>query len=146
MNLSDSRRLVARHQAAQKRRWLKGLAFVLLFVLIGVVIGVGATLVFMKDRMHRLSPRRDAIAEAMVEKMREHVTVAPEEEARLIPLLQGYFGEVEELRNTSFENMRDVFVRMDRDIESVLGPERFKIWYDYKEARLAEWRQRRERK
>lgn len=143
MNLSDSRRLIALRRGARKRRWIRGVLFVALFVVIGFIIGVGSTLVYVKDRMHRLPPRRDAIAAAMLEKMREHVDVTPDEEERLTALLQGHFDEIEAVRNKSFESVRGVFREMDASIESVLGPERFKTWYDYKEQRLAEWRSRR---
>ncbi len=142
-SLSDSQRFFARRRDARKRRWVKGALFVALFVAIGFVIGVGATMVFVKDRMHRLSPRRDAIAAAMLEKMREHVDVTPDEEARLTELLQKHFDEIEAVRAKSFESVRGVFREMDGTIESVLGPDRFKTWYDYKEKRLAEWRARR---
>ncbi len=79
----------------------------------------------------------------MVEKMRERVPVSEEEATRLAALLDGHFDEIVALREESFRQMRGVFDRMDASIESILGPERFKTWYEYKEKRLAEFRERR---
>jgi hypothetical protein len=135
--------LSERRSALQKRRWTKAVLFVLVFVLIGCVIGAGATLFFLKDSFHRVRPQREAIVAAMLEKMREHVAVSGEEEGRLTALLDGHFDEIVTLREESFQKMRGVFDKMDASIESVLGADRFKTWYDYKEKRLAEFRERR---
>ena len=141
MPLSDSQRLLARHHAVQKRRWIKAIAFVSLFVAAGVVIGVGGTLLFFKNKMHRVPPKRDAIVASMVEKMGERVTLTRDEEKRLGELMEGYFDEIEDVRKESFQSVKAIFKRMDQGIESILGPERFKVWYDYKEKKMAErWR------
>ncbi len=130
---------------ARKRRLVKGVAFVLVFVAIGVVIGVGATLLLMKGRMHRVAPNRDAIVSLMLEKMRERVSVTEEESARLAGLLEAHFDEILAVREQSFRSMQEVFRRIDADTEAVLGPERFKVWYEHKERGMARWRRRYER-
>ena len=124
---------------------MKGVAFVLVFVAIGVVIGVGATLLLMKGRMHRVAPNRDAIVSLMLEKMRGRVDVSDEEAARLKSLLDVHFDEILAVREESFRNVQEVFRRIDADTEAVLGPERFKVWYEHKERGMARWRRRYER-
>jgi hypothetical protein len=124
----------------RKRRWIKGVLFVLLFTCIGAVIGAGATVVHFRGSMHRVRPQRDAIAAVLVEKIRDRVDVTDGEAEQLTKLLDVHFDEIEVLRNESFQNMRGVFTRMDEGIKSVLGEERFGVWYEYKEKRIAEWR------
>ena len=141
MPLSDSQRLLARRHAVRKRRWVKAVAFVLLFIVAGGVIGVGATLLYVRNKMHRVPPKRDAIVASMVEKMGERVPLTKDEEKRLTDLMEGYFDEIEDVRKESFQSVKAIFKRMDESIESVLGPERFKVWYEYKEKKMAErWR------
>lgn len=134
----------ARHRAVQKRRRAKGAAFVLLFTVIGCIIGAGGTLYAMKGSFHRVRPQRDAIVAALLEKMRGRVPVSEEEGERLTGLLDAHFTEIEDIRAQSFRGVRGVFDKMDKTIESVIGGERFKIWYEYKERRLAEFRERRD--
>lgn len=130
----------------RKKRWVKGVAFVLVFILIGAVIGAGATMLYFGRGMHRGAPKRDAIVGRMLEKMRERVPVSADEETRLTGLLEKHFDEILEVRRQSFEGMQEVFRRMDADVGSVLGPDRFKTWFDYKEQRMARWRQRYEQR
>ncbi len=129
----------------RKRRWVKGILFVLLFIAIGAVIGAGMTMIYFGRGMHRPPPRRDAIVARMLEKMRERVAVTGDEEKRLTSLLEKHFDEILEVRRRSFDGMQEVFRRMDADVESVLGRERFQTWFTFKEERMARWRQRYER-
>lgn len=140
MTLSDSQRLLARHQSVRKRRWIKAVLFVLLFVVAGVVIGVGGTLMFIKGKMHRVPPKREAIVASILEKMREQITVTSDEESRLTEMLEGYMDEMDEVRKGSFQRVKAIFRRMDEDIKTVLGPERFSVWFEYKEKKMERWR------
>ncbi len=132
--------------AAKKRRRTKAVLFVLLFILIGGVIGAGATLLYMKSRFRRIPPSRDAIVARMIGSMKTRVDIAADEEKRLAELLESHFDEILDVREQSFRSMQEVFRRMDAGVESVLGAERFGVWNRYKEERMEHWRKRYERK
>lgn len=131
-----SQRLIREHQVARKRRYAKGVASIILAVLAGMVIGVGGTLLFIKNKMHRIPPKPEAIANAMMDHMRRVVSITPEEETRVREIFDAHLTEVAAMRKESFKNTREMFRKMDGEVETVIGPERAKIWREDKEKRF----------
>jgi len=131
-----SQRLIREHQSAQKRRYAKGVALIILAVLAGMVIGAGGTLLYFKNKMHRIPPKPDAIADAMMKHLRGLITVNPDEEARVREIFDAHLVEVDAMRKESFQNIREMFRKMDGEVEAVIGPERAKIWREDKEKRF----------
>ncbi len=144
LSLSESKRLLARHNSIHGRRYWKALALLALAVLAGVVIGAGGTILFFKKKMHWVPPRPDAIAEAMMQRMESLVEVNPHEGEQLRGIIDSHMREVEGIRKGSFQEIRGVCKRMDAEVSKVLGPERGKIWDEAKAARAAERRRRHE--
>lgn len=126
---SDSQRFISRkHQAREKKRYAKAILLLLLAVLAGVVIGVGGTLLFIKNKFHRRPPKPDAVAEMVVGRIRESVTLNPEEEGRLSAIVDERMREVDAMRRSNFDSFRGVMERMSDQIAEVLGPERSAKW------------------
>lgn len=126
---SDSQRFISRkHQAREKKRYVKAILLLLLAVLAGVAIGVGGTLLFIRGKFHRRPPQADAVAEMVVSRMRESVALNPEEERRLTVIVGERMQEVDAMRRTSFDNFRGIMERLTEQIAEVLGPERAAKW------------------
>lgn len=126
---SDSQRFISRkHQAREKKRYVKAILLLLLAVLAGVAIGVGGTLLFIRDKFHRRPPKADAVAQMVVGRMRESVTMNPDEERRLTAIVDERMREVDAMRRSSFDSFRDIMERMNEQITEVLGPERTAKW------------------
>ena len=126
------------HNAARKRRYAKAVALILVAVLAGVIIGVGGAVLFLNKKMHRVPPRPEAIADAMINRVGELVTITPDEDARLRVIAHEHMNEVDEIREQSFEDMHVVFRRMNDQVDTLLGPERAKVWKEYRDRRAKE--------
>lgn len=138
--VSESQRLIRQHHASHKKQYAKAILLILVAVVAGVVIGVGGTVLYFKNKMHRVPPHPKAIGEAMLEHMHGLMTLNPDEEARVRVIIDEHVGEVEAMRKESFQNIRDVFTRMHGKLETVLGPERMKIWQADREKRFGDKR------
>jgi uncharacterized protein YneF (UPF0154 family) len=133
---TDSQRLIRQHYAAHnKRRYAKAVLLILVAVLAGVVIGVGGTLLYARNKLYRLPPNPRAIGEAMLEHMRGLVALTPDEETEVKGIIDEHVDEVDALRKSSFATIREVFRRMNGKIETVIGPDRMKVWREDKEKR-----------
>lgn len=128
----------AHHNAARKRRYAKAIALLLVAVLAGVIIGVGGAVLFMNKRMHRVPPRPDAIADAMVNRMGSMLSITPDEDARLRAIAHNHMKRVDEIREKSFDDMHGVFRLMNDEIDTLLGPERAGVWKEYRDKRARE--------
>ncbi len=144
LSLSESKRLLARHNAIHGRRCWKALALLALAVLAGAVIGAGGTIVYFKKKMHKVPPRPDAIAGAMMERMQALVAVDPGESEQLKGIINSHMREIEVIRKGSFQEIRGICKRMDEEVAKVLGPERAGKWEEEQAARAAERRRRHE--
>lgn len=138
--VAESQRLIARHHASQGKRYAKAVALMALAVLAGIIIGAGGTVLFFNKKLHRVPPRPDAIAQAIVNRLQELVTLTPEEEAKVQAIVDARMKEVDTVRKNSFRDIRGVFESMDDDLKPILGPERLQVWKDYKEKRAKEKR------
>lgn len=143
---SASQRTIVRHHSAQGRRYAKAVGFIALFVLTGVVIGVGCSVLYFNKKLHRVPARPDAIAEAMIKRMHELLGLSADEEARLRNIVNTRMREVEAIRKQSFEEIHEVFDKMSGEVAGIIGPERDKIWQDYKDKRFGEKRRERQAK
>ncbi len=133
--VSDSQRLLRQRYAAGKRRYAKAVFFLVVAVVAGIVIGVGGTLLYARNKMYRLPPNPKAIGDAMLGHMRGLVALTPEEETAVKSIIDRHVDEVDAMRKASFETIRGVFQRMNDQIEQVIGPDRMKVWRDDKEKR-----------
>lgn len=136
----ESQRFMAMHNARTGRRYAKATALMLLAVLAGVIIGVGCTVLYFNNRMHRPPPRGDAIAAAIMKRLDELVKLTPDEERRLREITDVRMKEVDGIRKGSFADIRRVFDVMHGEIGEVIGPERAKVWTEYRDKR---WRNKR---
>ncbi len=133
-DVSESRRHIARHHAAHgRRRYLKAGAFLLLAMLAGFAIGVGSTVLYIKDKMHRVPPSPDAIEDAMVGRMQTLLGITPDEEEKLRDVIDSHMEKVEDIRRDSFESIRNVFREMDSQFLDILGPDRHRVWKEERE-------------
>lgn len=130
---TESQRIVTRLNASQKRRYAKGVGFLLVAVAAGIVIGVGGSIVYFKNAYHRVPPTPEAIAQAMLEHMHRLLNLKPEEESKITEIIYRHLDEVDTLRDESRENTREVFQRMNGEIETVVGSDRYKIWDEFKQ-------------
>lgn len=130
--VSESQRLITRMHATQNKRYAKAVLLILIAMAAGIVIGAGGAVVYMKKHFHRVPPKPEAIAQAMMEHMHSILKVAPDEETRIKEIIDKHMTEAEQIRKKSFADSRPVFEKMNAAIEEVLGPERFKVWDDDK--------------
>ncbi len=136
-DVSESRRHIARHHATHgRRRYLKAGAFLLLAMLAGFAIGVGSTVLYIKDKMHRVPPSPDAIEDAMVGRMQTLLGISPDEEEKLRDVIDSHMEKVEDIRRDSFDSIRDVFREMDSQFLDILGPDRHRVWKEEREKRF----------
>ncbi|MDR1744431.1 MAG: hypothetical protein LBS30_01610 [Planctomycetota bacterium] len=134
---TTSQRLIRQQHAARKKRYAQAVALIVLAVLAGVVIGVGGTVLHFRNTMHRIPPRPKAIGDAMIGHMRGLIATTPEEERRVREVIDSHLEEVDAMRRESFRAIREVFGRMDAPLESILGPDRMKIWREDRERRFS---------
>lgn len=137
---TESRRMLAQRHSAKNRRYAKAIAFIAVVVLAGVVIGVGGTVIYFNRKAHRGPPRPEAISEAMLNRMRDLFSLTPDEEKEIKTIVDARLREVEEIRKSSFQEVRNVFEAMDDDMAEKIGRDRVQKWKDYKD------KKRRERK
>lgn len=136
-HLTESQRLVRQHHAAHcKRRYIKAGLFLLAAVLMGFIIGVGATVLHFRGSMHRLPPHPREIGNKMIEHLRRSVTITDAEEARIREIMEKHVARVEEMRKISMNS----YGSMTDEVLEVIGPERFKIWSEYKKKEFGEKR------
>lgn len=131
---SESQRTILRqHQAREKKRYFKAVLLLLLAVFAGVAIGVGGTVLYMRDKFRRRPPSPEAVADMVVGRMREAIPLKPEEETRLHGVIDEHMREVDAFRRANFDNFRAVMDRMNARIAEVVGPERNATWNNAKE-------------
>ncbi|MCC8166326.1 MAG: hypothetical protein LIQ31_09280 [Planctomycetes bacterium] len=136
-DVSESRRLIARHHAAHgRRRYLKVGALIFLAMLADFAIGVGSTVLYLKGKVHRVPPSPDAIEEAMVGRMHSLLGISPDEEEKLRDVIDSHLEKVEDIRQDSFDSIRDVFREMDSQFLDILGPDRHRAWKEEREKRF----------
>ncbi|MCC8115811.1 MAG: hypothetical protein LIP18_01420 [Planctomycetes bacterium] len=135
-DVGESRRLIARHHAAHGRRYLKAGALIFLAMLAGFAIGVGSTVLYLKDKMHRVPPSPDAIEDAMVGRMQTLLGISPDEEEKLRDFIDSHMEKFEDIRSDSFESIRSVFREMDQEFLDILGPDRHRLWAEEREKRF----------
>ncbi|MCD8351303.1 MAG: hypothetical protein LUC93_11910 [Planctomycetaceae bacterium] len=134
---SDSQRVIVSHHAArEKKRYTKAILLLLVAVLAGVVIGVGGTLVYIKNKFHRRPPSPDALAEMIKKNIHEAVTLQAGEDDRIRDIIDEHMSEVDTMRRATFREFRTVMDRMNVQIAEVLGPERYAIWEKERERRF----------
>lgn len=141
--VAESQRLIAKHHVPQGRRYAKAVALMALAVLAGIIIGVGGTVLYFNKKLHRVPPRPDAIAQAIVNRLRELVALTPDEEKSVQAIVDVRMKEVDDIRKNSFQDIRDAFDNLDEDLTPIIGAERVQKWKDYKEMRSKEKRRRR---
>lgn len=129
---SESQRFIARTHASRKKRYAKAIALILVAVAAGVVIGVSGSIMYFKSYYHRVPPRRDAIAQSIIGHMQSVLKLDHEEQVNLKSIIDSHMSELEEIRKVSSNNTRQLFYRMNDEIEKVLGEDRYKVWDDYK--------------
>ncbi|MCD8140797.1 MAG: hypothetical protein LUE17_13635 [Planctomycetaceae bacterium] len=135
--VSDSQRIIVSHHAKrEKKRYAKAILLLLLAVLAGVVIGVGGTLVYIKNKFHRRPPSPDAVAEMLTRHMHEAVTLQGDEDSRIRDIIDDHMSEVDAMRRSTFRDFRTVMDRMNQQIAEVLGPERYALWVKERERRF----------
>lgn len=135
-----SARLSARHAPGKRTGYGKALLLLLLAVLAGVIIGFGGAVIYFEKKMYRMPPRPDALATAIVDRLDSLVQLNPDERKRLAVIADTYMQEVESVRKKSFEEIRGVLDKMHGEVGEVVGPERAKIWKDYRDKRREERR------
>lgn len=139
--VSESQRLVSRIHASHKRRYAKAVGLILVAVAAGALIGFGGATIYFKKSFHRVPPKPDAIVDSLMEHMRNNVKLEPGEEKQLKEIMERGITEVDGIRKASFEDSKAVFNKMNEEVEEVLGPDRYKIWEEFKNKRWGEkWR------
>lgn len=138
----ESQRFIAMHNARTGRRYAKAVGLMLLAVLAGVVIGVACSVLYFNKRMHRPPPKGEAIAKSIVNRIDSLVKLSPDEERRLTVIADARMKEVDAIRRNSFGEMRKVFDTMSGEIAEVIGPERAKVWNEYRDKRWGDKRGR----
>lgn len=138
-----SQRLHAMAASRSRRRW-KAALFIVLLVLAGAVIGVGATVVYFKSRMYRRPPRTQDIAKSIVERVDQAVGLTPEEAAILQERTDRVMSQVEVIRRESFGRMQEIFDDASEELRKQIGDDRYAKWEKYKDEHMG--RKRRERR
>ncbi len=129
-----SQRLIRRQHAARKKRYAQAVALIALAVVAGIVIGIGGTVLYFGKTAHRRGA--GAIADAMFARLDGLVSLTPEEAPRVREAIDACVRDVSDMRRKRFEEIREAFRNMDGPLESILGPERTKVWRDYRESRF----------
>lgn len=133
---SGSRRVIVEHQHARKKRCAKAILLFVVAFLAGIVIGVGGTLLFLKNRFHRRPPKPPEVAAMITKHMREVIALSPEEEVKVTAIIDEHMNEVDAMRRATFGSFRTVIDRMNDQISEVIGSERFEKWDKDKKSRF----------
>lgn len=139
---SESQRFIARMQTQRKNRYAKAAGLMLIAVLAGVAIGASGAVLYMKSYYHRVPPKRAAIGESILAQMNSVVQLKKDEEDKVKEILSSHLSEVDEIRRASTHNTRQVFGRMNEEIEAVIGEDRFKLWEEYKVKNWGDYKNR----
>lgn len=147
---SDTRtsaRLSHRRHAHSKgwKSWLIAGVCLLLVLAAGVVIGVGATVIYFERRDFR-PPRPADVGKTILDRMADTVNLSSDERSRISGIVDKRMATVETLRKESFERIRGEFDEMRNDIDEVLGPERSARWEEEVKKRMGERKRHRRSK
>lgn len=129
---SESQRYIARAHASKNRRYAKAIGLILVAMAAGALIGVSGSIIYFKNYYHRIPPKRDAIAQSIITNMQSVLQLNAEEQTRLKGIIDNHMAELDDIRRASSNNTRQLFNRMNDEMEAILGEERYKTWEDHK--------------
>lgn len=134
-----SARLSHRRHAHAKgwKSWLVAGLCLLLVLAAGVVIGVGATVIYFERRDFR-PPRPAEVGKTILDRMGDTVSLSSDERTRISDMIDARMATVESLRTESLERIRGEFDEMRNDIDEVLGPARSAKWEEEVKKRMGE--------
>ncbi|MGL4942390.1 MAG: hypothetical protein ACRC46_04280 [Thermoguttaceae bacterium] len=110
------------------RRRLLMTALALLAVVAGSVIGSGLTIITMRNAMFPRPPHPDVVASTLLERMSSLFDMTDDETGRVREIIDRRMKEVKRIRQVSFDEIRQQFDSMRKELSDVLGTQRAEAW------------------
>lgn len=98
----------------------------LVLLLIGIFLAGAVAGGFVVGRIWRPIPRRmppDQWGQNRLKVLSEHLSLTPDQQTKLQPILQRDMDDLARIRNSSMTESRKIFERMEQDISTLLTPE-----------------------
>ncbi len=101
--------------------------FSLLILLSGIAIGVGGTLIFIKQKP---TPPRPNFNARMINHLMRELKLTEEQKAQIDPLIQTHMDEFEKIRTEAIPKITQITETMNNEILQLLDDNQKQIWAD----------------
>jgi hypothetical protein len=105
--------------------------FGMVILLAGMIIGVAATLVFLRYNQPGLPPGPEFAAERIIGRLQHHLHLSPEQMAKLEPILQKRLQKLDEIRANARPQVAEQLRLMNEEISSVLDAHQKQLWHEH---------------